>query len=104
MQFLSMFFLCFTLIFLSELGDKTQILVLSFSTKNKTKNVLLGIAIGTFFSHGLAILFGSKISEFATPTVSYFLFSLEFLGLFLKIILRILCLAIRKVFYKKFFL
>ena len=87
MQFFSMFFLCFTLIFLSELGDKTQILVLSFSTKNKTKNVLLGIAIGTFFSHGLAILFGSKISEFATPTISYFLnlftyLSFIFFGIF----------------------
>ena len=57
------FFIAFILVFLSELGDKTQILVLSFSNKSKTFNILLGIALGTFFSHGLAILFGSKIGN-----------------------------------------
>lgn len=57
------FFVAFILVFLSELGDKTQILVLSFSNKSKTFNILLGIAIGTFFSHGLAILFGSKLGN-----------------------------------------
>ena len=57
------FFISFILIFLSELGDKTQLLVLSFSNKLKTINILLGVAIGTFFSHGLAILFGSKLAS-----------------------------------------
>lgn len=73
MEYIYTFFMCFILIFLSELGDKTQLLVLSFSSKSKTTNVLLGVAIGTFFSHGLAIIFGSSISEFATPTVSYYM-------------------------------
>ena len=58
------FLITFLFIFLSELGDKTQLLVLSFSTKGKASFVLLGVAIGTFFSHGLAILFGSKIAYF----------------------------------------
>lgn len=57
------FFISFILIFLSELGDKTQLLVLSFSNKLRTFNILLGVAIGTFFSHGLAILFGSKLAS-----------------------------------------
>ena len=57
------FFISFFLIFLSELGDKTQLLVLSFSNKLKAFNILLGVAIGTFFSHGLAILFGSKLAS-----------------------------------------
>ena len=73
MEFIYTFCLAFILIFLSELGDKTQLLVLSFSSKSKTKNILLGVALGTFFSHGLAILFGSRISELANPKVSYFL-------------------------------
>lgn len=62
MQYIYPFIVSFIFIFLSELGDKTQILVLSFSAKNKSANVLLGVALGTLFSHGLAILFGSKIS------------------------------------------
>lgn len=68
MEFLYPFFISFILIFLSELGDKTQLLVLSFSTKDKAKNILMGVAIGTFFSHGLAILFGSSIGSFKNQT------------------------------------
>ena len=47
MEFLYPFFISFILIFLSELGDKTQLLVLSFSTKDKAKNILFGVALGT---------------------------------------------------------
>lgn len=61
MQQLYPFLVSFILIFLSELGDKTQILVLSFSAKNKTISILIGVALGTLFSHGLAIMFGSGI-------------------------------------------
>ena len=73
MEFIYPFFISFTLIFLSELGDKTQLLVLSFSTKDKAKNILLGVALGTFFSHGLAILFGSKIGSFENETFQFYL-------------------------------
>ena len=57
------FLITFIIVFISELGDKTQLLVISFSSKSKTKIILIGVAIGTFFSHGLAILFGSKIGS-----------------------------------------
>lgn len=55
------FIIAFSMVFVSELGDKTQLLVLSFSGKSHTFKILLGVAIGSFFSHGLAILFGSSI-------------------------------------------
>lgn len=67
------FLITFLFIFLSELGDKTQLLVLSFSTKGKASFVLLGVAIGTFFNHGLAILFGSKIASFQNDTFQFYL-------------------------------
>ena len=57
-------FISFLMVFVSELGDKTQLLVLSFSGKDKTFKILLGVAIGSFFSHGLAILFGSSLALF----------------------------------------
>lgn len=53
----------FLLVFLSELGDKTQLLVLSFSTKLKTITILLGVALGSLFSHGIAIVFGSILGN-----------------------------------------
>lgn len=62
MYLLYPFLISFFLVFVSELGDKTQLLVLSFSNKTKPIMILLGVAIGSFFSHGIAILFGSSIS------------------------------------------
>ena len=73
MVLISTFFLSFFLVFLSELGDKTQLLVLSFSTKDRAKNILLGVAVGTFFSHGLAILFGSKLGVLENDTFKAYL-------------------------------
>lgn len=61
MDFLYTFFIAFTMIFISELGDKTQIIVLSFCNKLKASSILLGVALGTLLSHGLAILFGSRL-------------------------------------------
>ncbi len=61
MNFIYTFFLAFILIFVSELGDKTQLIVLSFSNKLKASRILLGVAIGTLLSHGVAILFGSQL-------------------------------------------
>ena len=61
MQYLYTFIISFIFIFLSELGDKTQILVLSFSAKSKTSFILMGVGLGTLFSHGIAIMFGSRL-------------------------------------------
>lgn len=69
MEFIYPFFIAFAIIFFSELGDKTQILVLSLSTHNKATRVLLGVAFGTFFSHGIAILLGSQIGLLGNPIV-----------------------------------
>lgn len=64
MEALYPFFISFIIIFLAELGDKTQLLVLSFTSKSKIRNILFGIAIGSFLSHGIAIIFGSKLGLF----------------------------------------
>lgn len=61
MGFLYTFFITFSLIFFSELGDKTQLLVISFSSKSSAFKILFGVALGTLFSHGIAILFGSSL-------------------------------------------
>ena len=65
MEIIYPFFIAFSMVFVSELGDKTQLLVLSFSGKGRTFKILLGVAIGSLFSHGLAILFGSSINLLA---------------------------------------
>ncbi len=69
MNFLCPFFIAFSFIFLSELGDKTQLLVLSFSSKLKAYSILLGVALGSFFSHGIAIIFGSALGSLNEPFI-----------------------------------
>jgi putative Ca2+/H+ antiporter (TMEM165/GDT1 family) len=63
MNSLYLLLISFFLVFLSELGDKTQLMVFSFSAKLKTITILLGVALGSFFSHGIAILFGSMLGN-----------------------------------------
>jgi putative Ca2+/H+ antiporter (TMEM165/GDT1 family) len=52
------------LIFIAEMGDKTQIMAMAFATQYKIKQILIGVAIGAFFNHGLAILLGSMLTQF----------------------------------------
>lgn len=61
------FFIAFIMVFIAELGDKTQLIVLSFSNSLKPRTILLGVALGSLFSHGLAILFGSSIGLLENP-------------------------------------
>lgn len=92
MNFLYPFLSSFFLIFLSELGDKTQLLVLSFSSKLKACTILLGVALGSFFSHGIAILFGSAIGSFNNP----FFHSLLMLATYISFIIFGICTFLQK--------
>ena len=80
MEFIYPFIIAFLLIFVSELGDKTQILVLSFSSKLKAKTILLGVALGSLFSHGIAIIFGSFLGNIENLSFQYFLKMLTYLS------------------------
>lgn len=53
----------FLLIFIAEMGDKTQIIAMTFATQYKIKEVLMGVFLGVFLNHGLAIILGSYISK-----------------------------------------
>ena len=51
----------FGLIFIAEMGDKTQILAMAFASKYKIKYVVIGVFIGSLFNHALAVLLGSNL-------------------------------------------
>lgn len=51
------------LIFVAEMGDKTQILAMAFATRFPIKKVLLGIGIGSLLNHGLAVLLGNVLTR-----------------------------------------
>ena len=83
MEFLYSFFIAFSMIFFSELGDKTQLLVLSFSSKLKSYYILLGVALGSFLSHGMAIIFGSFLGNLSNPFVHSIIQIITYLSFFI---------------------
>lgn len=51
------------MILIAEMGDKTQILAMAFATKYKIRQIVIGVAIGSFLNHGLAIIMGSLLTR-----------------------------------------
>lgn len=93
MELLYPFFIAFIMVFIAELGDKTQLLVLSFSGTVKTRSIVFGIALGSFFSHGIAILFGSRLGVLENENLHNII---KFITYFSFIIVGILSLLPRK--------
>lgn len=57
------FIRAFFIIFIAEMGDKTQILAMAFATKFPVRKVMLGIFLGSLFNHGIAIALGSYLTK-----------------------------------------
>ena len=57
------FLKAFCLVFIAEIGDKSQVLAMTFATKYKAIQVVVGISIGILLNHLLAILVGVYISN-----------------------------------------
>lgn len=53
----------FLLIFVAEIGDKTQVLLMTCAARYSVIQVLIGIIIGVALNHGLAIIIGTYISN-----------------------------------------
>jgi len=63
------FLLVFGSIFLAELGDKTQLVILSFSAAQKSKvSVFIGAALALICTSLLAVAVGTVICQYITET------------------------------------
>lgn len=55
----------FAMVFIAELGDKTQLATLNFATQSESKlAVLVGAGLALFATTLLAVLLGNKIAEY----------------------------------------
>lgn len=54
----------FLLVFVAEMGDKSQLLAMAFATRYPIRKVLPGMLIGALLNDGLAVLLGSLVSVF----------------------------------------
>lgn len=53
----------FILVFVAEMGDKTQLMLMTLAAKYSVIQVLAGILIGVLLNHGAAAYMGSYISQ-----------------------------------------
>lgn len=60
---LSVYLKALFMIFMAEMGDKTQILAMTFALKYNMKQILFGVAVGAFLNHGLAIILGTMLTK-----------------------------------------
>ncbi len=58
------FLKAFTLILCAEMGDKTQIIALTFATMYRMKDILCGVALGAGLNHAIAIALGVMLTKF----------------------------------------
>jgi putative Ca2+/H+ antiporter (TMEM165/GDT1 family) len=60
---LNAFWKAFILIFMAELGDKTQFMTLAMATKYKALDVMIGVTIGTALVSLLSVALGSTVGR-----------------------------------------
>ncbi len=61
------FLLSLAVIFVAELGDKSQLMALAFATRYRARDVLVGITVATLLVHLGSVVLGSVVST-ALPT------------------------------------
>ena len=67
----SALFLSFGVIFVAELGDKSQLMALAFAARYKAWPVLLGISIATAFTHAISVGIGAALgANLPTDTIA----------------------------------
>jgi Ca2+/H+ antiporter, TMEM165/GDT1 family len=76
------------LIFLAEMGDKTQLLAMAFSARYKPWKVLLGVFIGTVANISLAVAAGRLLTRIVPLGIISFIAALSFIGFGLWILKR----------------
>jgi Ca2+/H+ antiporter, TMEM165/GDT1 family len=54
--------LSFAVIFVAELGDKSQLMALTFATRYRTVPILIGITIATALVHAVSVLLGAVLA------------------------------------------
>ncbi|MCB0994590.1 MAG: TMEM165/GDT1 family protein [Acidimicrobiales bacterium] len=61
------FLISTAVIFIAELGDKSQLMALTFATRFKTVPVLIGITVATAIVHAVSVIVGAALGA-AIPT------------------------------------
>jgi putative Ca2+/H+ antiporter (TMEM165/GDT1 family) len=72
------FIASFALVFLAEMGDKTQLLAMAFAAKYRAHQVLIAVFFATILNHSLAVALGRFLTEIIPMDVISFAAALSF--------------------------
>ena len=61
----------FGLIFLAEIGDKSQLVCIALAARHQHRPVLLGALTAFMVLNGLAVIFGAGLAHWGCPSVSW---------------------------------
>lgn len=77
---LAAFILSFWVIFVAELGDKSQLMALTFATRYPAVPVLIGITIATAVVHAASVLLGAAVAAAMPADTLSLLAAVAFIG------------------------
>ncbi|HSF26375.1 MAG TPA: TMEM165/GDT1 family protein [Actinomycetes bacterium] len=77
---MSAFLLSTAVIFLAELGDKSQLMAMTFATRFRARDVLIGITAATAIVHLLSVALGAAVGAALPTTAISVVAGLAFLG------------------------
>ena len=77
---MSAFLLSIAVIFVAELGDKSQLMAMTFATRFRARDVLIGITAATALVHLLSVALGAAVGAALPTTAISVVAGLAFLG------------------------
>lgn len=77
---LAAFLLSFAVIFVAEMGDKSQLMALAFATRYRTVPVLIGITLATGIVHLVSVLVGAVLGAALPTTAINIIACVSFIG------------------------
>lgn len=70
----------FALVFLAEMGDKTQLIVMAFAARYSWRPVMAAVVAATLVNHGIAAVLGAALGSMFPAGAMRVLGSLAFIG------------------------
>ena len=77
---LEAFLLSFGVIFVAELGDKSQLMALTFATRYRIVPILIGITLATLVVHAFSVLLGATVAALIPQRLITLIAALAFFG------------------------
>jgi Ca2+/H+ antiporter, TMEM165/GDT1 family len=74
------FWIALGLIFMAEMGDKTQLVALSCATRFNARVVLAGVFVATLLVHGFSVALGDLVARVLPPGWTVLVAGLSFIG------------------------